>query len=329
MKGKLLIIGSFLISAVTIQANDLDNDKYSNPVIHVSMPDPTIIKGDDGYYYVYATENVRNVPIYKSTNLVDWTFVSTAFTDETRPNFVPEGRIWAPDINKIGNKYVMYYSMSEWGGEWTCGIGCAVADRPEGPFKDMGKMFRSNEIMIKNCIDPFYIEEDGKKYLFFGSFRGIYYVELENDGLSIKKDFKPVQIAGTAYEGTYIYKRGNYYYFFASIGKCCEGLRSTYKTVVGRSKNLFGPYLNKNGEPMLDNRHMVVIDKNEMFVGPGHNSEIIKDDKGDEWLLYHAVYVNEPDGRMLMLDKLYWDDGWPYVLGGQPSVSFKKPFFKK
>ena len=81
--------------------------------------------------------------------LVVWEFVGTAFTEQTRPNFEPQGNIWAPDINRIGNKYVLYYSMSEWGGEWTCGIGCAVSDRPDGPFKDNGMMFRSNGIKYR------------------------------------------------------------------------------------------------------------------------------------------------------------------------------------
>ena len=71
--------------------------------------------------------------------------ITPAFTDATRPNFEPKGRIWAPDINKIGDKYVMYYSMSTWGGEWTCGIGIATADKPEGPFTDLGKLFRSRK----------------------------------------------------------------------------------------------------------------------------------------------------------------------------------------
>jgi len=70
--------------------------------------------------------------------------------------------LWAPDINKIGDKYVLYYSMSVWGGELTCGIGCATADKPEGPFTDHGKMFRSNEINVQNSIDPFYIEMEGR-----------------------------------------------------------------------------------------------------------------------------------------------------------------------
>lgn len=321
MKIKSLFLG--LTFSVSLYAAD----KYSNPVIDYSLPDPSIIKGEDGYFYLYATEDIRNLPIHRSKDLVNWEFVGTAFTDATRPDFEPEGGIWDPDINKIGDKYVLYYSMSVWGGEWTCGIGCAVSDRPEGPFKDCGMMFRSNGIKVQNSIDPFYIEDNGHKYLFWGSFRGIYAIELSEDGLSLKSGSSPVQIAGTAYEGTYIHKRGGYYYMFASIGSCCEGLKSTYTTVVGRSTSLFGPYLDKKGQSMMDNHHEILIHKNDSFVGTGHNSEIVSDNAGTDWLFYHAVSVANPDGRVLMLDKIDWIDGWPSVEGNSPSVKSEKPRF--
>lgn len=321
MKIKSLFLG--LTFSVSLHAAD----KYSNPVIDYSLPDPSIIKGEDGYFYLYATEDIRNLPIHRSKDLVNWEFVGTAFTDATRPDFEPEGGIWAPDINEIGDKYVLYYSMSVWGGEWTCGIGCAVADRPEGPFKDYGMMFRSNGIKVQNSIDPFYIEDNGHKYLFWGSFRGIYAIELSEDGLSLKSGSSPVQIAGTAYEGTYIHKRGGYYYMFASIGSCCEGLKSTYTTVVGRATSLFGPYLDKKGQSMMDNHHEILIHKNDSFVGTGHNSEIVSDNAGTDWLFYHAVSVANPDGRVLMLDKIDWIDGWPSVEGNSPSVKSEKPRF--
>ena len=83
--------------------------------------------------------------------------------------------------------------------------------------------------------------------------------ELSEDGLSIKQGEKPRQVAGTAYEGTYIHKKAGFYYFFASIGTCCEGLNSPYTTVVARSENLFGPYVDKNGRTMMDNQHEVLI----------------------------------------------------------------------
>ena len=321
MKIKSLFLG--LTFSVSLHAAD----KYSNPVIDYSLPDPSIIKGEDGYFYLYATEDIRNLPIHRSKDLVNWEFLGTAFTDENRPDFEPNGGIWAPDINKIGDKYILYYSMSVWGGEWTCGIGCAVSDRPEGPFKDCGMMFRSNGIKVQNSIDPFYIEDNGHKYLFWGSFRGIYAIELSEDGLSLKSGSSPVQIAGTAYEGTYIHKRGGYYYMFASIGSCCEGLKSTYTTVVGRSTSLFGPYLDKKGQSMMDNHHEILIHKNDSFVGTGHNSEIVSDNAGTDWLFYHAVSVANPDGRVLMLDKIDWIDGWPSVEGNSPSVKSEKPRF--
>ena len=130
--------------------------------------------------------------------------------------------------------------------------------------------------------------ERNTQYLFWGSFRGIYGIELSDDGLSVRKGAKLRQVAGTAYEGTYIHKKDGYYYFFASIGTCCEGLKSTYTTVVGRSKKLFGPYVDKNGKKMLDNHHEILIHKNEAFVGTGHNSEIVTDKTGND--RFHGGY---------------------------------------
>jgi len=313
---------------ITVQKEPVQSDnRYSNPVVSYSLPDPTVIKAADGYFYLYATEDIRNTPIHKSSDLVNWKFVGTAFSDATRPSFEPKGGIWAPDINMIGSRYVLYYSMSVWGGESTCGIGVAVSDKPEGPFSDLGKLIRSNEIGVQNSIDPFYIEEDGEKYIFWGSFNGIFAAELSNDGLTLKPGTEKQQIAGTAYEGTYILKKDGYYYLFASVGSCCNGVKSTYKTVFGRSDNLFGPYFNKTGQSMNDNQHEILIHGNESFVGTGHNSEIITDNDGKTWMLYHAVDVTNPRGRVLMLDEVLWKGNWPFVEGNSPGMNRIKPSF--
>lgn len=323
-----LLLPALLLAACAGKTTSKEQRVYANPVVATSLPDPTIIRAENDTFYLYATENIRNLPIYKSADLIDWTFVATAFTDETRPDFEPEGGIWAPDINFINGKYVLYYSMSVWGGEWTCGVGVATADAPEGPFTDHGKLFRSNEIGVQNSIDPFYIEENGEKYLFWGSFRGIYAIRLSDDGLSLAEGSKPQRVAGTAFEGTYIHKHNGKYYFFASVGSCCEGVNSTYRLVVGRSDSLFGPYVDKTGKDMLDNGFTVVIDKNERFVGNGHCSEIVQDAASDDWILYHGVDVQNPEGRMLFMDKVNWDaDGWPYVEGGSPSFESAVPQF--
>ena len=302
--------------------------KYKNPVIAQNVPDPSIIQAQDGNFYVYGTASRElPVPIYRSADLVKWELVGSAFTNETRPNFEPNAGIWAPDINYINGKYVLYYTMSVWGGEMTCGIGRAVADRPEGPFTDMGALFRSNTIGVQNSIDQNYFEDNGRKYLFWGSWHGIHGIELTDDGLNLKPGAEKRQIAGTAYEAAYVHKRGKYYYLFASIGSCCQGLSSTYTTVVGRSENLWGPYTDKNGLPMMENHHEVVIHKNETFVGVGHNSEIVQDKNGDDWVLYHGFAVENPRGRRLFLDKIVWVDDWPTIAGSTPSLEADAPFF--
>lgn len=324
------IVAILIFTSISCFACETDNNqenKYRNPVIERSTPDPTIIQANDGVFYLFCTEDIRNLPIYRSNDLVNWTFVGTAFSSETRPTFEPRGGLWAPDINYINGQYVLYYSMSVWGGEWTCGIGAATSDKPEGPYTDRGMLFRSNTIDVQNSIDQYYIEDNGKKYLFWGSFHGIFGIELADDGLTIKENSEKRQIAGTAYEGAYIHKRGKYYYLFASTGSCCNGLNSTYTTVVGRSENLWGPYLDKQGRSMMDNRHEIVIHKNEAFVGTGHNSEIVQDKAGNDWIFYHGFRVENTSGRSLLLDKIIWVNDWPTVTGDSPSIEADKPVF--
>ncbi|MCQ2143743.1 MAG: family 43 glycosylhydrolase [Bacteroidales bacterium] len=304
---------------------------YTNPVYKPTSPDPTVQEGPDGAFYLSSTESRGKVTVKRSTNLVDWEYWSDIFNGGNRPSFVDGGNVWAPDISRNGDSYVTYYSMSTWGGEWAAGIGRAVATEIDGVWTDLGKLFISTEIGVQNSIDPFFIDDGGKKYLFWGSFHGIFCIELDGNGTDIAKDALPVQVAGTAYEGTYILKRDGYYYLFASTGSCCAGMRSTYQTVVGRSENLLGPYLDRDGRPMLENNHEVVITGSAAFAGPGHNSEIVTDDKGESWILYHSYWWLDPKGgRKLMLDKVGWtSDGWPFLPGGgEPSIVARKPYFK-
>lgn len=309
--------------------------EYTNPVIDRSAPDPTVIRDKDGTFYLYGTENTRNIPIFKSKDMVTWVFAGTAFTDATRPSWDGKHSLWAPEIRYIDGKYVLYYSWARWGDEWNSNVGVAVSASPEGPFKDLGCLIEAKEIGVQNSIDQFYIEDKGKHYMFWGSFRGIYAVELEKDGLSVKrgKDGEPVlkkQVCGTAFEGVNIYKKGKYYYLFASVGACCNGAKSTYKTVVGRSKDILGPYVDRNGKDMLDNGYELVLQGNATWAGPGHNSIIQTDDAGQEWLIYHGYMKATADkGRVVLLDKLQWtEDGWPYVEGNVPSDKAEAPVIK-
>ena len=328
MKMSLSLAMIFSMGLVACADNEVTT--YENPVCKMSLPDPTVIKASDNYFYLYATEDTHNVPIYRSKDLVTWRYAGTAFTDATRPmDFVPNGSIWAPDINYINGKYVLYYSKSEWGKTWECGIGVAVSDRPNGGFHDAHKLFISSEVGIENCIDPFFIQDDGHNYLFWGSFHDIYGVELTEDGLAVKEGATPQKIAGGLIEATCIVKHKDYYYLIGSAGTCCEGAKSTYRLVMTRSKNLFGPYVDRNGRSAIGDNFSPLLNASPQVYGPGHCSEWIEDDAGQTWVLYHGFQASDVDaGRVTYLDKVTWgSDGWPQIQGMRPSTEAEAPLF--
>ena len=314
---------------------------YTNPVITFSSAaDPTVIRTDEGFY-LYATQtNSYWIPIYFSKDLVNWEFKRSAFRKATRPteDVLPDGgAFWAPEIRHINGKYVLYFSWAKWGDGSKSYTAVATSDSPVGDFLNAKPLLITDDFG-SNCIDQFYYEEDSKKYMFVGSFNGIYVTELTDDGLSVKRgaDGKPVlkkQVCGRAFEGTNIYKKGKYYYLFASINNCCpnNGMDSKYKVVVGRSENLLGPYVDRKGKDMLDNSWELVLEGDgETFFGPGHNSIIIPDDAGTDWMIYHS-YVKENStvgGRLGMLDRIVWSpDGWPTIKKCVPSKGDLLPVF--
>lgn len=304
--------------------------KYSNPVFEPTFADPTSIRTDDGTFYAYATEDnwhdgkgFRDIPVIRSEDLVDWEYVGEAF--ENPPDW-KGGHLWAPDINYINGQYVLYYSLSRWG-DRNPGIGVATADSAAGPFKDQGELIRSKEIGVPNSIDPFYYEEDSTKYLFWGSFHGIYGITLSDDGLALEGE--KFQIVGDRFEGAYIMKRDDTYYFFGSSGSCCDGPLTTYQVEVGRADSLRGPYVNADGRDLMTAPGEIVVTEGKYFAGPGHNTMAI-DDAGQRWLLYHAYdkddyWIQDTPRRPLCIDPVVWTDGWPHVPGKSPRRSGTVP----
>ena len=319
-----------IVAALGILAwgNLLAQNKYTNPVFDQNTPDPSVVQAPDGAFYAYGTGGTCR----KSYDLVHWEDMGIALQRPTWNDSVrtdKEGKVhpmrfslWALDVSRVGKKYLVHYASAYWGNETRTGLGVAEGTSPT-EFTDCGKMFCSTEIGVQNSIDPCYVKDKGKKYLIWGSFRRLYMGRLTKDGKRIKNPSHLTQVAGTAFEGAMVYKRKGYYYLFASVGTCCEGAKSTYHTVVVRSKKLAGPYVDRQGGRMLDNHYETVIKGNDRWKGPGHNSEIITDKEGDTWLLYHAYDALDPEkGRVMLLDKLLWDEeGWPYVEGGTPSTT--------
>lgn len=308
------------------------NAEYTNPVMG-RAPDPTVLNYKNTFYlYSTCTDRSPNVPIFTSKNLVEWSAAGNAFSNSTLSLFPKDWSVWAPDVIEYKGKFVMTYALSRMGVNMNNGIGVAVAENPLGPFDDEGLLFKSKDIGVKNSIDPSFFRNGKKMYLIWGSFHGIYSTELDftniND-IKLKNPSKKEQLAGTLFEGSHIYKRGKYYYLFASVGTCCDGVNSTYQVVVGRSKRLEGPYVNRNGEYMLDNAFTPVIKGDKYFVGPGHGSTILTDKNGHTWYVFHA-YEREAmsKGRQAMLVEIKWDkEGWPYVDKGVPCRSGESPVF--
>jgi len=316
-----------------VQGSTAGPASYQNPVFEPDVADPTVIRGTDGWFYAYGTENTwadgvhHVIPVIKSKNLVQWQFVKDAFT--TRPTWRSDGGIWAPDVSCIDGKYYMFYSISTWG-DSNPGIGLAISNLPTGPFTDQGKVFDSNTIGVSNSIDPYFMQTGSgatlKSYLFWGSFNGIYGIELAaNFKTTVGTKFK---IAGNAFEASYICEKNGKFYFFGSTGSCCDGANSQYKVNIAAAYNIKGPYFDKAGNPILnDGQSGSVFLTGSVsigWVGPGHNSKIVTDDAGTDYFLYHAIDVTKPllpggaTRRPLMMDKISWTTGWPVIAGSVP-----------
>lgn len=337
----IILFSLFSCSKENDVNNDNDNDDddspttltYSNPIINANCPDPSVIKASDGFFYVYSTQNnlpgnTRYIPIHKSKDLINWSYVGTVFDENNRPTWIANARLWAPDINYINGRYVLYYTLGLWDATYDSAIGVATADKPEGPFTDHGIILDYASQGVNNSIDQFYIENENKKYLVWGSFHGIYAVQLTDDGLAVKEDTPKVQLAGNQIEGSYIAQHGGYFYLIGSAGTCCEGSKSTYHLIFGRSENLLGPYVTQDGKRMLDGAGDLLLQGNNKWAGTGHNAEFVQDDEGNDWIIYHAYRKSDASvGRLLMLDRVYWNDWGPYIKGNTASISSEAPVF--
>lgn len=116
---------------------------------------------------------------------------------------------------------------------------------------------------------------------------------------------------GGAIEAPTIFQQGDYYYYlFVSFGLCCRGADSTYRVMVGRSTNITGPYVDRNGVPMTAGGGTEILASHGSIHGPGHQDVFA--DAGHDILAYH--YYTDSGASRLGINWLGWDSaGWPYV----------------
>lgn len=288
--------------------------------------DPSSIVKCKDEYWVFHTG--RGIPTFHSKDLVKWERGPAVF--QTAPEWiaktVPENRnmsYWAPDIIKVGERYLLYYSVSSMG-KMTSAIGLATnptldPNDPSYKWTDQGIVVQTHEGQAGdayNAIDPALFQDtDGSLWMVFGSYwTGIKLIQLDpKTGKRIAPDSKLVSLAyNESIEAAYLCRQGDCYYLFVNWGSCCRGPESTYNIRVGRSKIITGPYVDKAGVDLLKSGGSVFLpNANGPLIGPGHAATL--NAEGKAWFTScFEGNLNMGGKATLAIMPLSWTaDGWP------------------
>ena len=311
--------------------------------------DPSMAR-DGKTWYVFATGKAPEggqFAVRCSEDLKTWRRCGQVFADI--PQWIKEKspkttELWAPDVQRVGGEYRMYYAYSLFG-QNASGIGLAVtktldAMSPQYAWVDKGLVLASGATDNFNAIDPAYIADArGHGYLAFGSFwDGIKMRRLDDrTGLVSTTDTKLYSLArrangagprtesteglgyhvnglppdSEAVEAPSLIRHGGYVYLFTSWDLCCRGAKSTYHTVVGRSMSVTGPYVDESGRALLKGGGSTVLTANARWAGPGGETAVHGND-GEDLLIYHA-YDPKSGKPSLQVSTIEWKNGWPVV----------------
>ncbi|MCF0191477.1 MAG: family 43 glycosylhydrolase [Marinilabiliaceae bacterium] len=292
-----LIVAGF----TSIEAQQFTGD----PFIH----DPATIAFCDGKYYTFGTgENG-----IMSADGWHWE------TGAIRP-----GRGAAPDVLKIGDRYLVAYSST--GG----GLGGTHSGKiltmwtktldPKSPdFGYTQAMPVAESLDDEDCdaIDAglFLDPKDGRLWVTYGTYFGfIRIVELDPEtGLRVEGN-EAVNIAIDCEATDLIYKDG-WYYLLGTHGTCCDGANSTYNIVVGRSRKVTGPYVDNMGRDMLQGGGKMVLAAHDKVYGPGHFGRYIEEPGVEKMSCHYEADMDRGGYSVLGIVPLLWQNGWP--VGGQ------------
>jgi len=328
----------------------------SDPLCEKTNPDPGCDTEDGGPPAAGAEHRkAHRIPIARSADLVTWKYAGDAFADPGTAggNFpawaADNAGLWGPDIRYVDGQYRLYYVVTETvppGGTDEPNdnaIGMATAKTPMGPWTDSGGPViaprRGGQVgdgNFKWTFDPSAVtDRDGTQWLFYGSYYGgIFVTKLTDDGTAVAGD--PTMVAvDNKFEGAYVVRRGSYWYLFASTANCCAGPTTGYSVQVGRSKDLRGPYVDRDGASLLASRaggSPTLTQNGNKWIGAGHNA-VVTDLSGQDWIVYHALdrgdaYLDGTDGineRPMLMDRLDWVGGWPYVRADQGPSEGRQP----
>ena len=203
-----------------------------NPVFkHKYTADPApVVIGDTLWLITSHDHTAENGQPNRNYTMKDWCLFSTkdmkTWTEWPAPIPVSDFKwdtthtAYAAQMIARNGKYYLYTSTNG------AGIGVAVADKPEGPYKDaIGKQLVKPEDCFATshswaCIDPtVMIDDDGQAYLIWGNGH-CYYAKLKENMIELDGPVKSLDVDWKQYrftEGPWIHKyNGKYYLTYAS-----------------------------------------------------------------------------------------------------------------
>jgi len=277
--------------------------KYQNPIIRADFPDPDVIRVGNTYYMVSTTmHHFPGATILKSQDMVNWQYCTQPLLQlanndrynlENGQNAYAAG-MWACSMKYHNGKFYLLINGNDTGG-WLL-----TTTNPEGTWQ-MKKLSRVYD-------DPGLLFDNGKVYIACG-INHIMMCELDEE-FNFKREKKVVVKEDSGLEGCHLYKRGDYYYIYATYGGWPSG------QTVFRSKDIFGPY---------EEQDMMLVEKwIDNVPNTLHQGALIEDTQGKWWTIMQEDLGCL--GRMPNLQPVTWKNDWPVVgNNGKPYASYTKP----
>ena len=319
-----LVLGAAALAATAAQPT-LSGD--------LNIHDPTLFRLPGGYVVMgTGYEGIDGGTLRLSTSPDGRTWTDADQLGDKQPAWVSKllgqepPNLLAQTLFQKGKTTYLYFAASTFGKN-TSGIGLMTnaALDPRAPGRgwvDRGLVLASKRGDTFNAIDAFRFDtQDGKAWLAFGSWwDGIKMRPLDPaSGLLSKTDTKLYSLAsrgGGAIEAASLVQHSGYVYLFVSYDRCCAGVNSTYRIMVGRSKNVTGPYTDKAGVAMMKGGATQVQATGGRYIGPG--GQEVYQDAGADHLVYHYYAEDLGGTSQLQTSPVMWGaDGWP-TLGTLP-----------
>ena len=277
-----------------------------NPLFPGWYADPEVTRlGKEVWIYpTFSAKYEQQVfmDAFSSPDLVQWK-KHERIIDTTAVRWAKKA-MWAPAIVQKGGKYYLFFAANDIqrDGE-TGGIGVGVADRPDGPFKDLlGKPLIDRFHNGAQPIDQFVFEDKGQWYMIYGGWRHCNIVRLKDDfsGLLPFPDgnyFREITPEGYV-EGPFMFKRNGKYYFMWSEGGWTG---PDYSVAYAMSDNPLGPF-KRIGK--------ILQQDSAVATGAGHHSVLHIRENDGYYIVYHRRPLGETDGnaRQTCIDELHFDN---------------------